>query len=476
LTSSLTEAAAAASGQGDDALPPRRIDGMLEGPFVGTAVDRRLLGDTLFIALMTALALLFMVLLAGINDLGTKKVVAATIGLSAIWVASLWRTGLVRHQRRRDPLGWLTGGTFAFAAASALDGLLHASLMVSTLLLMSGSAVAAAVTFRLVASRMFESRPRVLVVGTGERVVAAIGELESDRRPRFDLIGFVGDRAGAMRVGAPCLGSTSDVVEVVRTNKPDIVICGSESRRTRTVHHLLEAGLTQMRVVSSDEFCEFAFGRVSSRAMCPTWFASVLDVDAKPFSTLAKRVFDLVFATLALLVFAPVAVVVAGLVRASSPGPVIYRQIRSGERGERFEMLKFRTMAADAERGEAVWATENDPRVTRIGRLLRLTHLDELPQLVNVLRGEMSIVGPRPERPEYVDLLRAEIPYWTRRHLLKPGITGWAQVSLAYTSDVGGAAQKLAYDLYYLKHRGFGLDCLILAKTISTVLTGRGAR
>jgi exopolysaccharide biosynthesis polyprenyl glycosylphosphotransferase len=210
--------------------------------------------------------------------------------------------------------------------------------------------------------------------------------------------------------------------------------------------------------------------------MCPAWFASVLDVDAKPFSTLAKRVFDLVFATLALLVFAPVAAFIAVLVRASSPGPVIYRQIRSGERGERFEMLKFRTMAVDAERGEAVWATENDPRVTRIGRLLRLTHLDELPQLVNVLRGEMSIVGPRPERPEYVDLLRAKIPYWTRRHLLKPGITGWAQVSLAYTSDVGGAAQKLAYDLYYLKYRSFGLDCLILAKTISTVLTGRGAR
>jgi exopolysaccharide biosynthesis polyprenyl glycosylphosphotransferase len=468
-------AAAIGVSAGDEALAARRIGGVVKRRLGGSGVDRRLGVDTLFIALMTALALLLVVLMAGIHDVGT--VVVATVGIGAIWVASLWPTGSISHRLRRNSLGPLTGGTFAFAAASALDdALLHGSLMTSTLLLMSGSAVAAAATFRLFALRMLESRLSIVVVGTDDRVVDAIRELESHRRPRFDLIGFVGDRAGVARVGAHRLGCTSDLVEVVRTEKPDIVICGSESRRTTTVDRLLEAGLTRMRVISSDEFYEFAFGRVSSSAICPAWFASVLGVDARPFSTLAKRIFDLVFATLALVVLAPVAAVIASLVRASSPGPVIYRQMRSGERGELFEMLKFRTMVVDAESGEAVWATKNDPRVTRIGRLLRVTRLDEVPQLVNVLRGEMSIVGPRPERPEYLDLLRAEIPLWTRRHLLKPGITGWAQVSLSYTSDVGGAAQKLAYDLYYLKHRGFGLDCLILAKTISIVLTGRGAR
>jgi lipopolysaccharide/colanic/teichoic acid biosynthesis glycosyltransferase len=168
--------------------------------------------------------------------------------------------------------------------------------------------------------------------------------------------------------------------------------------------------------------------------------------------------------------------VIPVLIRLTGPGPVLFRQIRVGEGGKLFEILKFRTMVPDAEAGRAVWATDNDPRATPVGRVLRKTRLDELPQLWNVIRGEMSIVGPRPERPEFLDVLGAHVPFWSRRDLLKPGITGWAQVHFAYTADVAGAATKLSYDLYYLKHRSLGLDAVILSKTFGVVLFRRGSR
>jgi len=222
------------------------------------------------------------------------------------------------------------------------------------------------------------------------------------------------------------------------------------------------------------EFGELAFGRVSSRPIPPSWFTGVLGVDAMVYPARVKRVFDATFAATALLLTIPLLLLIASLLRLS--GPVFYRQLRSGEGGTLFQILKFRTMVVDAERGVAVWASENDPRVTRIGRILRRSRLDELPQLWNVLRGEMSIVGPRPERPEYLEMLRKEVPFWSRRHLLKPGITGWAQVHLAYTGDVTGAASKLSYDLYYLKHRSLALDFMILLKTVRIVVSGAGAR
>jgi lipopolysaccharide/colanic/teichoic acid biosynthesis glycosyltransferase len=149
---------------------------------------------------------------------------------------------------------------------------------------------------------------------------------------------------------------------------------------------------------------------------------------------------------------------------------LLFKQVRLGESGKTFEILKFRTMVDGAEEpGTAVWAAEMDPRITRVGHFLRKTRMDELPQLWNVLRGDMSVVGPRPERPEFVDVLEAEVPFWTRRHLVKPGITGWAQVRRGYTSDLEGTAEKLSYDLFYLKHRSVALDLAIVVKTLAIV-------
>jgi lipopolysaccharide/colanic/teichoic acid biosynthesis glycosyltransferase len=162
--------------------------------------------------------------------------------------------------------------------------------------------------------------------------------------------------------------------------------------------------------------------------------------------------------------------------RTAGAGPVIFTQTRLGEGGKHFTIYKFRTMRADAEVGGALWAAQDDPRVTRVGKVMRKMRLDELPQLVNVLKGDMSVVGPRPERPEFLEPLQEAVPFWTRRHLVKPGITGWAQVRRGYTADAEGTADKLSYDLWYLRHRSLVIDLAVCVKTFTTLLTGSGAR
>jgi exopolysaccharide biosynthesis polyprenyl glycosylphosphotransferase len=215
----------------------------------------------------------------------------------------------------------------------------------------------------------------------------------------------------------------------------------------------------------------------------------VLEYDTRDPSRstmMIKRVFDLFVSASTLIVLLPLFPLVALAIKLDSRGPVFFTQRRAGRGGVPFRMYKLRTMVADAERAlpdvvaledlpEPMFKLRADPRVTRMGRLLRRFSLDELPQLINVLRGDMSIVGPRPERPEFVELLAEHVPFWTRRHLVKPGITGWAQVRHRYTSDVPGTTEKLSYDLYYLKHRSLFLDLAIVAKTAKTVFSGSGA-
>jgi exopolysaccharide biosynthesis polyprenyl glycosylphosphotransferase len=189
------------------------------------------------------------------------------------------------------------------------------------------------------------------------------------------------------------------------------------------------------------------------------------------------RLFDIILAAaLAVLTF-PLMLVVAGLIKIDSRGPIMYRQERVGLRGRAFILYKFRSMRQDAEgSGTPQWASEGDPRITRIGRLIRYTRIDELPQLANVIRGDMSIIGPRPERPYFVDKLSEAIPVYSLRHFVKPGITGWAQVNASYGASVEDSRVKLMYDLYYIKHRGLLLDLSILLRTLKVVLFQQGAR
>jgi exopolysaccharide biosynthesis polyprenyl glycosylphosphotransferase len=218
-------------------------------------------------------------------------------------------------------------------------------------------------------------------------------------------------------------------------------------------------------------------GRVSLRAVRASWFVFSDGFHRSKWNDLLKRVLDLAAGILGFVVSMPVMILVALAVRLDSKGPIIYRQLRVGRMGRGFDVLKFRSMRTDAEQANgAQWASENDPRMTRIGRFLRKYRLDELPQFVNVIRGEMSFVGPRPERPCFVEELRKTIPYYDERHSVRPGLTGWAQVQYAYGSSIEDAFNKLEYDLFYLQNMSLTFDLAIIFRTIRIVIGGRGGR
>jgi exopolysaccharide biosynthesis polyprenyl glycosylphosphotransferase len=418
------------------------------------------------------------VLLATEVKIRALGLAGVTVTITGIWFLALrWSADFARERRLGPVLAASMGTAIGLAAVSLLNfwilGLLLSS---GQLLIMAGSVFVLAAAFQLVAARGFTRRPRVAVVGVDDDALELIRELHNGKSKQFECIGVVDDRLQNARLdGVPFLGTTDELVEMSRRFRPDLIVCSTDLY-TRAVERLLDAGVTSVRVLDSSGFHDHAFHRAASREVPSSWFASVLDTRQQHYSARAKRIFDVTIACLGLVLTFPLLLVIPALIRLSDSGPVLYRQIRIGEGGKFFEMLKFRTMIPSAENGEAVWASENDPRITRVGRVLRETRLDELPQLWNVLRGEMSIVGPRPERPEFHSVLSEQVPYWSRRHLLKPGITGWAQVNFSYTADVSGAGKKLLYDLYYLKHRSLGLDLLILLKTLKVVLLGTGAR
>jgi exopolysaccharide biosynthesis polyprenyl glycosylphosphotransferase len=298
---------------------------------------------------------------------------------------------------------------------------------------------------------------RVLVIGTDGDAYEVMQELQRDDRSPFDIVGVVGQPIDELK-------------RVVAAQRPDIVILADDRASAWAVEPLLDMATMGFKIVGVSHFFEHAIGRVPLGHLTPAWFMSILHLRQKPYTRLAKRTFDLVVASVSLVLVAPLLPLLVAFVR-MSPGPVIYTQIRLGEGGRRYRMYKFRTMRADAEEaGRPVFTSESDPRVTRVGRLLRQTHLDEVPQLWNVMKGEMSIVGPRPERPEFVEMLEETVPFWTRRLLVKPGITGWAQLRCGYAYDAESAAEKLSYDLWYLRHRNVVIDLAICVKTVSTLL------
>jgi exopolysaccharide biosynthesis polyprenyl glycosylphosphotransferase len=319
---------------------------------------------------------------------------------------------------------------------------------------------------------------RVLVVGgRADGVQDLLRSLRSDQRARFVPVGVVAEDLPETDFGTvPVVGVVADLRDAVHAYRPDLVVVGVQRNRPEVFTELLEVAESGFRVVGLPEFYEYAFGRLPIRHLTAAWFMSTIHLYQRPYSAFSKRVFDVASTLLILVLFAPLFPLLLLMV-SLSPGSAIYRQTRIGEHGRPFTIFKFRTMTVDAEqRGSPVWAAQEDPRVTRIGRILRLSRLDELPQLLNVLRGDMSMVGPRPERPEFVSMLEHAIPFWSRRHLLKPGITGWAQVRSGYASDALATEEKLAYDLWYLRHRSIIVDLVICLLTLPRILTGGGAR
>ena len=316
---------------------------------------------------------------------------------------------------------------------------------------------------------------RVLVVGGGHAVARFLQSIDQADVP-LTVIGVVDDNVEReVAAAVPLTAPLARLSETVRRLSPDLVVIAVQRGRPDVFAQLLQVAETGFQIAGLPEIYEFTFGRLPIEELTPAWFMSVLHAYNRPANRLGKRVFDVLVALVGIVLTLPVLPLIVVVVK-RTPGPLLYRQERLGEHGRPFTMLKFRSMRTDAEAAGARWAARDDDRIIRGGRLLRLLRLDELPQLWNVLRGEMSIVGPRPERPEFLDYLSGEVPFWSQRHLLKPGITGWAQIRSSYAADALGTVEKLSYDLWYLRHRSILLDVMICAKTLPRMATFRGAR
>lgn len=323
-------------------------------------------------------------------------------------------------------------------------------------------------------------RERLLFLGATPVAERLISELETNN-PGYEILGYVDDRPAheiALINGFRILGKTDQLKEIVATTQAGtIVVALAERRGTFPMQAILDCKLRGMRIEDWPTFYEKLTGKIVVQNLRPSWLVFSEGFNRTRVTRLVKRVLDLALSTLFLLLGWPIFLLVSLAIKLNSPGPVFFPQERVGERGRTFRLLKFRTMLDHAESHTGpVWTSEEDPRITQVGRLLRKTRLDEFPQILNVLMGEMSFIGPRPERPHFVAQLQDKIPYYAQRHTIKPGITGWAQVRYRYGATIQDAEEKLQYDLYYVKNMSLFLDMLILLSSIQVVLFGKGAR
>jgi sugar transferase (PEP-CTERM system associated) len=377
----------------------------------------------------------------------------------------------------------------SLGAASLLLGLLY--FMVPGLLLGRGVFIIGMVlvTALIIMSRNLLDKAwqltapmqRVVILGTGQLALELARELTRRGDLSMKLEGFVGGGPGDKSekiFGFPVLGPASEMEAIAKERAVSRIIVAMEDRRgALPTRELVTLRVQGVRVEDAASALSGLTGRVSLRAVKPSWFVFSDGFHRSKWIDLLKRVTDLAAGIIGLAAAMPIMIVVALVVRLESKGPIIFRQTRVGGMGKCFEVLKFRSMSDDAEKANgAQWASENDPRVTRIGRFLRKYRLDELPQFVNVIRGEMSFVGPRPERPEFVRELRKTIPYYDERHSVRPGLTGWAQVQYAYGSSIEDAFNKLEYDLFYLQNMSLTFDLAIIFRTIRIVIGGHGGR
>ena len=323
-------------------------------------------------------------------------------------------------------------------------------------------------------------RRRVLVIGTGHEAAAVEYSLRHFRRAALDVVGFYPSPNNEDIVvnNQHVLTDSRNLIETVRAHDVNEIIVAVRERRggALSLKQLLDCKLSGISVMDLASFYERVRGQVRLDALKASWLIYGEGFRQGFTRSLVKRVFDIVGSLVLLAVGIPIMIVAAIAIVVESGFPIFYSQERVGRGGRVFRVVKFRSMRTDAEKdGKPRWATKQDDRITRVGRIIRKTRIDELPQLFNVLRGEMSLVGPRPERPYFVDQLARDIPFFAVRHSVKPGLTGWAQVRFQYGSSIDDAVQKLQYDLYYVKNHTLFLDALILAETVRVVLTGEGA-
>jgi sugar transferase (PEP-CTERM system associated) len=323
---------------------------------------------------------------------------------------------------------------------------------------------------------------RVLFVGWNEIVQEIAAHMASHPELGFEGIGYLkpepGAPANAANADSRCLGAVQDLRTVVSKTRPDWLIVGiTERRRNMPLTDLLDLRFAGFVIEEASAAYESVCGRISTKELRPAQLIFSGELGPASKTLFIQAIFNLALALAVTIVTLPVMLLAALAVRLTSPGPALYRQTRVGLYGAPFTIYKFRSMYRDAEAGTgAVWAKKNDPRVTPLGRFLRKTRIDELPQLFNVLGGDMSIVGPRPERPEFVKTHIGQIRYYAQRHSVKPGITGWAQINHKYGDTMEDVVKKLEYDLYYIKNMSLALDTYIIFHTAKTMLLSRGSQ
>ena len=326
----------------------------------------------------------------------------------------------------------------------------------------------------------FGLKRRVLILGDGGLANNLARVLVANGRNRFEVVGFLSKDVGL--VGPPVstpsvIGTIDQLFELTENYRVQTVaVCFEDRRGTMPLDALLDIKSLGVEVVDGHRMYEAECGRLSIDELKPSFLIFSQGFRRKPVVMVLKRIVDLIGAFLGLLLLAPLLLIIAMVIKLDSPGPVFYRQTRIGLHGYPYVLRKFRSMRQNAEEQGAKWASVSDDRVTRVGYWLRRLRLDELPQFLNVLKGEMSLVGPRPERPHFVQELRTFIPFYDLRHTVRPGITGWAQTCFQYAASLEDSHMKLQYDLYYVKNLSLVLDFRILLRTFHVVLLGTGAR
>ncbi|WP_291144993.1 TIGR03013 family XrtA/PEP-CTERM system glycosyltransferase [Dokdonella sp.] len=443
----------------------------------------------LIVSLMVAARLRFMHSAADLAAFSVGLELRATI-FGLIIVTAMAAVGLYLPNLRENRLGMLVRQIMGFAAGGVAvvfvfymipqlfigRGVILLALLISFPLVVLGRSI----YLRLIDLKAL--RRRILVLGAGRRAQMINDNMRRrvDRRG-FIVIGYVPLPGETTVIAAdhllPCPESLDLVIRQLQVN--EIVVAADDRRGQLPMHQLLECKQMGVTVTTLVSFFERELGKVKLNLIDPSWLVFSDGFDATPLRRLGKILFDSAATFTVLALTWPLMLVTAlAIIIESGPGaPILYRQERVGEKGRIFKLIKFRSMRTDAEAdGVARWASKSDDRVTRVGRFIRKVRIDELPQLWNVMRGDMSLIGPRPERPQFVEELAKKIDYYELRHCVKPGLAGWAQLNYPYGADEKDAAEKLKYDLFYVKNHNFMLDLVILVQTVEVVLFRRGAR
>jgi sugar transferase (PEP-CTERM system associated) len=322
---------------------------------------------------------------------------------------------------------------------------------------------------------------RILIVGSGNLAVELAREVLNRPDAGYRIVGFVGtdaDLLGKSLINPRVIGMTEELDEIVRRENIDrIVVAMGERRGQLPTNKLLQLSLAgRVSIEEGASFYERLTNRVSLNMLRPSWLIFTGRGRQAKVAELSRTAVHWLVALIGALLSLPIVIVTAALIKLESRGPAFYKQERVGKNGRIFTLMKFRSMRVDAELDGPVWASKRDSRTTRVGRVIRKARIDEIPQFWNILKGEMSFVGPRPERPHFVAQLAQEIPFYEQRHLIAPGLTGWAQIKYPYGASIEDARQKLQYDLFYIKNQSLILDAIIIFETIKIILFGRGAQ